>query len=180
MAAQRRQQKPQKRDVGDSFEDIADGADELIRDEDMQQESSNNATAPPAWWENAWAHIDRKMDSNAEDITSHMNRVCTVQSQRMVTIEQRLEAEARKTEDALKAVETKTNDQQQNKMNDKSAIEMNLQAIEQRTKDLEVGKSTDNKVRDKENAGTYNDSCFQMDAETSFSEAGTTTRRGPP
>lgn len=43
------------------------------------------------------------------------------------------------------------NDQQHSKVNDNSAIEMNLKAIEQRIQDLETGKSADNKVHDNEN-----------------------------
>lgn len=69
-----------------SFDDVAEGADELIRDEDMHQDDVQNTAAPPSWWEHAWAHTERK---NADDITNRMNRMFIVQCQRMDTIEQR-------------------------------------------------------------------------------------------
>lgn len=72
----------------------------------MSQDVVENTAAPPAWWGNARFRIDRKMGSNAGDITNHVNRMFTLQSQRMDNIEQRPEANTGNFAGALKAVDT--------------------------------------------------------------------------
>lgn len=129
------------RDLGDSFEDAADGGDEFIRDGDMRQNKmENKAAAPAPWWENAWSHIERKMDSNADEVTNRMNRLFTLQSQRMDNIEQRLEAEPKRTADMLKAVDINIHYQQQDKANETTKLDVNLTGIEEIIISLGAGK----------------------------------------
>lgn len=117
------------------------------------------------------------MDSIAEDITNRMKRIFTVQSQKMDTIEQRLEAEARNIADALKAAEANINDQQQHKMNDNSAIEMNLKAIEHRIQVFGMSKKPKTR-RTGRRVPLQHHPLPDGRRDTSWSAAGT-TQRGP-
>lgn len=55
----------------------------------------------PAWWLGAWSSFERKLDNSQ----SRAERIFQLQSGRIDTTEARLEAEARKSEEALKNVQ---------------------------------------------------------------------------
>lgn len=57
--------------------------------------------APPAWGANAWTHIERKIDNSSEK----METLSARQSARMDTLEIRLQAEAERSEHALRRVQ---------------------------------------------------------------------------
>lgn len=111
--------------------------------------------------------VERKMGSNADEITSHMNRMFTLQSQRMGNIEQ--------TAEMLKAVENNIHDQQQNKVNDTTQLEINL-------KDIQIvgGGQEPRGEGTGEGERRRNHDDIVMGAETHYPSGGTTTPRGTP
>lgn len=90
-----------KRDLTEDFEQTRDGQQhvramqEELADEDMRGAREGGAAAqPPLWWVNAWTSIEQ-MDVNADEISTRMDRMFRVQSQRMDSFEKRLEPEKR-------------------------------------------------------------------------------------
>lgn len=115
--------------------------EELLTEEEMARHN-NAEVKPPAWWATLWCTTEMKKDENARGITNRMDKMFIVQTQRMDSLEARLEAEAQRAKRMLNGLEEKFIEQQESREAEKKMLEKNLHGIDEHIRNLEVGQAS--------------------------------------
>lgn len=81
--------------------------EELLQADEEHGQIAGGGQEPPACCNKARNAIECKMDRQTRHMTDELDRMCTMQPQRMDSLENRLEMEARRAAAALKDLDTK-------------------------------------------------------------------------
>lgn len=70
---------------------------EFILAGEVAQAGMKHSASPPSWWAQAWRAFEPKMDEQTHKMTDQMERMFSIQPQRMASLEARFEMEASRT-----------------------------------------------------------------------------------